>query len=129
MKYRATIYQAMMAAVAAALLFILSACSGGTGNTNTQSSQNGTVNMVVSDASTEDWAMIGVKVLSISLTPQGGGAPVSAYTASTPVPVTNLVQLDQLGDILGAVTVPAGTYTGATLTISANPGDVVLTAS
>ncbi len=129
MKYRATTYQAMMAAIAAALLFILAACSGGTGNTNTQSSQNGTVNMVVSDASTEDWAMIGVKVLSISLTPQGGGAPVSAYTASSPVPITNLVLLDQLGDILGAVTVPAGTYTGATLTISANPGDVVLTAS
>jgi hypothetical protein len=41
----------------------------------------------------------------------------------------NLVQLDQLGEILGNVQVPAGTYTGAALTIAGNPGDVALTVS
>jgi hypothetical protein len=89
--------------------------------------QNGTVSMNISDASTEDWATIGVKVLSISLASQGGGNPVNVYTAPSPAPVVNLVQLDQLSEILGNATVSAGTYTGATLTISANPGDLLLT--
>jgi hypothetical protein len=88
--------------------------------------QNGNVNMTVSDASTEDWATIGVKILSISLVPQGGGSPVNVLTAGSSVPTINLVQLDQLGELLGTVSVPAGTYTGAILTISANPGDVSL---
>ena len=43
--------------------------------------QDGSVNMMVSDASTEDWANIGVKILSISLVPQGGGSPVNVFTA------------------------------------------------
>ena len=89
----------------------------------------GSVNMMVSDGSTEDWATIGVKILSISLVPQGGGAPVNVYTAPSPVPTTNLVQLDQLGEILGNASVPAGTYTGAILTVSGNPTDILLTAA
>src|ERR1700689_2694074 len=85
--------------------------------------------MSVSDSSTEDWANIGVKILTVSLVPQGGGSPVSIYTAPSPVQPTNLVQLDQLSDILGTISAPAGTYTGAILTISANPGDVTLIVS
>lgn len=88
--------------------------------------QNGTLNMVVSDASTEDWATIGVKILSISLVPQGGGSPVNIFTAGSTVPTLNLVDLDQLGDIIGSLSVPAGTYTGAILTVSGNAGDVTL---
>ena len=91
--------------------------------------QNGSVNMMVSDASTEDWATIGVKILSISLIPQGGGNPVNVFTAGSSVPSINLVQLDQLGELLGTVSVPAGTYTGAILTVSANQGDVTLVVS
>jgi hypothetical protein len=93
---------------------------GGGGN------QTGSVNMVVSDASTEDWATIGVKILSISLVPQGGGSPVNIFTAGSSVPTLNLVDLDQLGDIIGMLPAPAGMYSGAILTISANPGDVTL---
>jgi hypothetical protein len=80
----------------------------------------------VSDASSDDWGTIGVKILSISLTPQGGGSPVTVFTAPTTPPVVNLEQLDQISEILGDVSVPAGTYTGATLTIAGNPGDVQL---
>jgi hypothetical protein len=90
--------------------------------------QNGVVPMVIQDASTEDWATIGVKILSISLNPQGGGTPVQVY-APNPVQLINLVQLDQLGEILGNISVPVGTYTSATLSISANPGDVMLRAA
>jgi hypothetical protein len=85
--------------------------------------------MMVSDDPINDWAEIGVKVLSISLTPQGGGTPVVVYTAPTPVNMINLTELDQLEDILDNVSVPTGTYRGATITLGANPGDVALTAS
>jgi hypothetical protein len=77
--------------------------------TPTPTAQNGTVSVIVSDASTDDWATIGVKVLSISLTPQGGGAPVTVYAAPSPAPYINLLQLDQLGEILGNTTIQAGT--------------------
>ncbi len=110
----------------AAPLALLAACGGSSSNGG---GQTGTVNLMLSDATTEDWATIGVKVLAVSLVPQGGGSPVQVYAAPTPAPVVNLVQLDQLGEILGNVQVPAGTYTGAVLTVSANPGDVQLVVS
>ena len=74
--------------------------------------------MIISDASTEDWATIGVEVLSIALVPQGGGSNVTVYTAPSPAPTVNLAQLDQIAEILGNVSVPVGTYTGAVLTIN-----------
>src|SRR5579872_790151 len=114
-------------------LFLLacgSSYSAGTGSNGGGSTTSyGNVNTMVSDASTEDWATIGVKILSISLVPQGGGAPVNVYTAPNPAPIVNLVQLDQLAEILGNLSVPAGTYTSAQLTIGGNPGDVLLTVS
>jgi hypothetical protein len=102
--------------------------SGGTGS-GTTTSQSATVPMLISDASSTDWATIGVKVLSIALIPQGGGSNVSVYTAPSPTPFVNLEQLDQLAEILGTATVPVGTYTGAVITVSGNAGDVLLTAS
>ena len=101
-----------------------SGSGGGTGSPAT-----GNLNLMVSDASTEDWATIGVKILSIALVPQGAGNPVTVFTAGSTVPTINLVELDQLGELLGTFSVPAGTYTGAILTVSANPGDVTLVVS
>jgi Domain of unknown function (DUF4382) len=112
----------------AALAFIISGCGSSSSSSNTPGTQTGQMSMMVSDDPATDWAEIGVKVLSISLKPQGGGTPVVVFNPN-PVPVINLVELDQLADILDNVSVPAGTYTGATLTLSANPGDVALTAS
>ena len=116
-----------------ACLLMLLACGGGsssssslTTTTTSSSTQSGTVSMLVSDDPAEDWAAVDVKVLSIALVPQGGGTAVTVYTAPSPAPSINLVQLDQLGEILGNVAVPAGTYTSAIITISGNPGDVSL---
>ena len=120
-------------AVTAALL---AACGGGGGSgamsstaSQTSTPQSANLAVMVSDASTEDWATIGVKVLSIALIPQGGGGNVTVYTAPNPVPTTNLVMLDQLDELLGNTTLPVGTYTGAVLTISGNASDILLTAS
>ncbi|MGB2634935.1 MAG: DUF4382 domain-containing protein [Candidatus Acidiferrum sp.] len=129
------LYSRVMLGVAAAAVTLFSlGCSSGSSSMGnpvgpTPQAQNGTVSLIVSDAPAEDWATIGVKVLSIALTRQGGGTSVTVYTAASPAPCINLLQLDQLNEILGNVSVPVGTYTSATITISGNPGDVLLTAS
>jgi hypothetical protein len=87
------------------------------------------MSIVISDGPTGDWATIGIKIQTIALTPQGGGSPVTVFTAPNPVPTFNLVQLNQLGTLLANAQVAPGTYTAATLTLAANPGDVTLTAS
>jgi hypothetical protein len=110
---------------------LVAACGGGGGGSSgmnaTMPPQTGSVSMMISDASSEDWATIGVKVMSIALVPQGGGGNVTVYTAPATAPLVNLAQLDQIAEILGNTSVPAGTYTAAVLTISANAGDVLLT--
>jgi hypothetical protein len=110
---------------------VLAACGGGSSGSATDPTptapQTANVSMLISDASTEDWAAIDVKILSIALVPQGGGANVTVYTAPAQVPSVNLAELDQIAEILGNVTVPVGTYSGAVLTVSANPGDIGLT--
>ena len=117
-------------ALSALFIATLAACGGGgSDSTPTATAQSAKLQVLMSDASSEDWATIGVKVLSIALIPQGGGAPVTVYTAPSPAPVVNLAQLDELGEILGNASIPVGTYTGATLTVSANPGDVLLNTS
>jgi hypothetical protein len=110
---------------------VLAACGGGGGGSMSppvnSSPQSAPMSMLISDASSEDWATIGVKILSIALVPQGGGANVTVYTAPSPAPIVNLAQLDQIAEILGNVTVPVGTYTAALLTVGANSGDIMLT--
>jgi Domain of unknown function (DUF4382) len=128
--------RAVCSAIAAGVAVTLVACGGGSSGssdattssttTSTSTAQTGSVPLLVSDASSDDWATIGVKILSIALVPQGGGTPVTVYTAPAPAPLVNLEELDQIAEILGNATVPVGTYTGATLTISGNPGDVAL---
>ena len=116
-------------------ILAISGCGGGLSSVTSSSTPGtpatpqGAVNFMVSDDSTQDWATIGVKILSAALVPQGGGTPVTIYTAPNPVPVTNLVQLDQLGELFGNLAAPAGTYTAVVLTLSANPGDVSLVAA
>jgi hypothetical protein len=126
----------LRAAICATLIAGLSACGGGGSSSGPGTSvgtsppaQNGHMALIVSDAPADDWATIGVEILGISLTPQGGGAPVTVYTAPATPPMVNLEQLDQIGEVLGNTTLPAGTYTGATVTIAANPGDVDLVVS
>ncbi len=131
--HRNMLQSAVYAALLTGLTAGLTACSGGGGgNSGSASSPQSSTQVVsvplsISDASSDDWATIGVKVLSIALVPQGGGSKVTVWTAPTPAPCVNLEQLDQLGEILGNANVPVGTYTAVVLTISANPGDVLLT--
>jgi Domain of unknown function (DUF4382) len=124
-------------ALVTGLTVILPACGGSGGSAMNSSSSGassttqstGTVPMSISDASSDDWATVGVRLLSIALVPEGGGSAVTVWSAPSPAPYLNLEQLDQLSEILGNVSVPVGTYTAAILTISANRGDVLLVSS
>lgn len=123
---RRTIGTALLAVGAA----ILTACGGGSGSASSgMNATTGSVPLVISDASSNDWATIGVRVLSIGLVPQGGGGAVTVWTAPAQAPFVNLEQLDQIAEILGNASVPVGTYSAAILTLSANAGDVMLTVS
>jgi hypothetical protein len=125
----ATLRHAVHTILLSGLTVGVAACGGsgsGTSAATSTTPQSGNVSLLVSDASSDDWGTIGVKILSISLTPQGGGSPVTVFTAPGAPPVVNLEQLDQISEILGNVSVPVGTYTGATLSISGNSGDVQL---
>ena len=126
------------AALIAGFIAGLAACGGGSGSasmtstattTNPPPPQMGQMSFLMSDASSDDWATIGGKVLSLSLTPQGGGTPVTVFTAPAAGWMVNLEELDQISEILANTNVPVGTYTAATLTMSGNPGDVALTVS
>jgi hypothetical protein len=125
-KLRRAVSTALVTGVTAGL----TACGGGgssSGSAAPPAPAQATMAVVMSDASADDWACVGVRVLSIALVPAAGGSPVTVWSAPTPAPYVNLEQLDQLGEILGNVSVPVGTYSGAILTVAANPGDVLLT--
>ena len=112
-------------------LLIAFGCGGGgtTSSTPVTPSSSGTVQVSISDDPVENWATIGVKVLSATLVP-AAGSEVTVVTMPSPAPTINLLQLDQLGEILGnATNIPAGTYNAVKLTLSANPGDVTLIVS
>lgn len=115
----------LRAAVTASLVASLAACGGGGGGASTTPVGAAVKTpLLIRDAADENWASVGVKVLSIALTQQGGGT-VTVYAPTTPATV-NLAQLDQVSDLVAGA-IPAGTYTGATITLAANPGDVTLT--
>jgi hypothetical protein len=120
-------------AICAALAATVAACGGGGGSDLSSMSSSGATTqsasmpLVVSDASADDWALVGVRILSIALVPQGGGDNVTVFSAAASAPYLNLEQLDNIGEILGNVSVPVGTYVGAVVTVGANTGDVLLT--
>jgi hypothetical protein len=127
--HRNMLQNAVRTALLTGLSAALAACGGGggAGGSTAGTTSQVTMPLSLSDASSADWSTIGVRVLSIALVPQGGGSNVTVWSAPAPAPYVNLEQLDQLAEILGNVSVPPGTYTAALLTVSANPGDVLLT--
>lgn len=126
---RIMLRRALLAAFGTGLAAVLAACGGGSASnsTNPPPPQTAALQLMVSDATSDDWATIGVQLLSVALIPQGGGGKVTIWTAPTPAPTLNLVQLDNLPDVIGSVSVPVNTYSGMVITVAGNPGDVVLT--
>ncbi len=122
--------RAALSTLSLAAVLALAACGGGGGGNSTSAPLQGPESVLVplafSDASSEDWSAIQVTVTSVVFTSASGN---TANLLSAPVTV-NLEELDGLSEALGSANLTAGTiYTGAVLTLSANPGDVSLTVS
>ncbi len=114
-----------LTAIAASALV---ACGGGGGGSSSVPTSQGTVTapLMLSDASSQDWSNIGVVVTSVTFTSASGS---TANLLSAPY-TGNLENLDNVAEYLNAAAlVPGTTYTGAVITLSANPGDVTLTVS
>src|SRR5580704_16521853 len=93
------LHNAVRAALFAGLTAALAACGGGSGGSGSAASIAGTMNeatmpLSLSDASSQDWSTIGVRVLSIALVPQSGGGNLTLWSAASPAPYVNLEQLD-----------------------------------
>ena len=123
-------HRAALSALGLAAVLALAACGGGGGSSSTTTPpatpQSVAVPLAFSDASSEDWSAIQVTVTSVVFTSSSGN---TGNLLSAPVSV-NLEQLDGLSEAIASASLTAGTtYTGAILTISANPGDISLTVS
>ena len=114
-----------LAAAGVAGLVFLSACnissstSGGTGR----------VNLLVTDAPSDDWQEVTVKVNSISLRMTGDQSWNSVWTADANNPNSgklNLVDLSGVAQILGNATIPAGSYDRLKLVIDTDPATMKL---
>jgi Domain of unknown function (DUF5666) len=113
-----------LTAVSIAAALVVAACGGGSDAGVPMTPQSVDVPMTLSDASSQDWSSIQVTLTSVVFTSASGN---TANLLSAPMTV-NLEQLDNLGEALSSAQLTAGvSYTGAILTLSANPGDVSLT--
>ena len=118
---------ALGVSVAAMMLFEIGCGGGGssspTPNPNPQL-QDGTVTVLVGDDSTEDWATIGVKVLSVSLTPQvrRGSTPAqSSRAVAPPAHVTRTVPSQPFWNVAPSHGAPVPTQVAAPATTAHVP--------
>jgi len=123
-------------AVSLLSIAVLSACGGGSStpsaSTPTVGASSLTVQTMLSDAASEDWSNISVSVRSIDLLDTAGNKTSVALPA-TPYRL-NLAQLDNLAEVINNTQLSNSgsspiSYTGVSLTLDANPGDVALTVS
>ncbi len=81
------------------------------------SASTGSVAVFGSDSPICDVVSFKVTITGLTLTPQGGGAPVSVITSANSVTVDFAALMD-FSTILSLASVPTGTFTKATLTLS-----------
>jgi hypothetical protein len=128
MKTKLAIYG--LAVLSLAGLAVLLSCSGGgsTGVSNTpQPTSLGSAVVFTGDAPVCDVVSFTVTITGATLTPEGGGSPVSVVSSSSPVTVDFACLMDFTVP-LSFTNVATGTYTSATLTLS-TPQLVVLAGS
>jgi len=114
-----------LAAAGVAGLVFLSACN----ITSSTAGGTGHVNLLVTDAPSDDWQQVTVKVNSISLRKTDDQSWNSVWTADATDPNSgklNLVDLSGVAQILGNATIPAGSYDRLKLVIDTNPATMTL---
>jgi len=114
-----------LAAAGVAGLVFLSACN----ISSSSSGGTGRVNLLVTDAPSDDWQEVTVKVNSISLRKTDDQSWNSVWTADPNDPNSgklNLVDLSGVAQILSTTAIPAGSYDRLKLVIDTNPATMKL---
>jgi Domain of unknown function (DUF4382)/Domain of unknown function (DUF5666) len=106
--------------VIVAALAVLSCGGSTTSQTGTTPAGSGQLVLMGTDAPVCGVASFNVTITSATLTPQGGGTPVSVMDSSNPVTV-EFASLMGFNTLLNMSSVPAGTYSQVTFTFMPNP--------
>ncbi|HXX23949.1 MAG TPA: DUF4382 domain-containing protein [Terriglobia bacterium] len=128
MRTRLAIYGLTLVSLAG--LAVLFSCSGGGSpslSSTTQPTSLGSAVVFTGDTPVCDVVSFTVTITGATLTPQDSGSPVAVVSSSSPVTVDFACLMDFTVP-LSFTSVPTGTYTNATLTLS-NPQLVVLAGS
>lgn len=110
-------------------LATLASCGGhgGTATTHLGSTESGSLAIFAADQPLCDVVSFQVTLTGITLMPQAGGTPVSVLSSGQSITV-DFASLMDFASLLNLASVPPGTYSQATLTIS-NPQLTVMDAS
>ncbi len=111
--------------IAAALAVLSCGGSSTTSQTGPASAGSGQLALMGTDAPVCGVASFEVTITGATLTPQGGGTPVSVIDSSSPVTV-DFASLMGFNTLLKMSSVPAGTYSQITFTFMPNPSLTVL---
>ncbi len=112
--------------VVVATAMVVLSCGGSSMTSQTSASAgSGQLALMGTDAPICGVVSFDVTVTSVTLTPQGGGAPVSIIDSSNPVTV-DFASLMGFNTLLNLASVPAGTYSQITFTFMPNPQLTVL---
>ncbi len=106
--------------VIVAALVVLSCGGSSTSQMGAPSAGSGQLALMGTDAPVCGVASFDVTITSATLTPQGGGTPVSVMDSSNPVTV-DFASLMGFNTLLNMGSVPAGTYSQVTFTFMPNP--------
>lgn len=130
MKTRLAIYGLLVISLAA--LAVVISCSGGatsssSSTTTQQPTTMGSAVVLTGDAPACDVVSFTVTITGMTLTPEGGGTPVSVVSSTSPV-TEDFACLMDFSVPLSFTSVPTGTYTSASITLT-SPSLVVLSGS
>jgi hypothetical protein len=106
--------------VVVAALAVLSCGGSTTSQTGTTPAGSGQLALMGTDAPVCGVASFDVTITSATLTPQGGGMPVSVIDSSNPITV-DFASLMGFNTLLDMSSVPAGTYSQVSFTFMPNP--------
>lgn len=114
-----------------AVLGILAACGGKSASsmTPTPPAAGGSLNLAVTDAPSDSWQQVSVVLKTASLRNRADQTWTQVWAADPANPasgVVNLVDLASVAELLGKVTVAAGTYDRLQLTIDPDPATMIL---
>ena len=104
---------------------LLLACSGGGGGSAPAAAPMGTVTTILTDAPSEAWSAVEVAVQTVEFRSKADSTKTVVALQGNSARI-NLVELDEVGELLGHLKVPAGTYDAVILQVDTDPANVKL---